>query len=126
MFNKDEVDHLVIKNEEDFHVFKANEVVACLVEKTTVQLSTTGGQANDLSVGGQKLLFRTHKNLLELEVRNDGSNYRKLKLNAKVQECFRLLDDEFLISESRGQIHVRSRPRKKAFPTPKDLFGCFL
>lgn len=126
MFNKDEVGYLVIKNEEDFHLFKANEVVACLVEKTTVQLSTTGGHKNDLSVEGQKLLFRTDKNLLELEVRNDGSSYRRLKLNAEIQECFRLLDDEFSTSESRGQIHVRSRPRKRAFPTPKDLFGCSL
>ena len=123
LFNKVEVAYLVIEDKGEFHVFKASDVVSCLVERTTAHVSETGGQAGDLSLGGQKLLLKTDVNLMELEVRNDPGHYRELRMNFVSQACFRLLDDVFLIRESSGRIHKRSRPTDSLPPTPKDIFG---
>jgi len=107
-FNGDEVNYLSLQNHKDFHIFEADEVVKCLVNYTSVSRSGTGGHKTDLSLPGQKVLLKTNRNLMELEVRNEPKHYRELRMNVRRDVCFELLDAKFATDRVSGSLHYRS------------------
>jgi hypothetical protein len=78
MFNSGEVDFLVIKEEEQFHVFWGRDVVKVLTENLKVENSKAriSSQLDD-----QKVVFKfSGKTIGEIEMRNDSDiHYREVK-----------------------------------------------
>lgn len=94
LFNGDEVQRLAIGGNQEYSVFEADEVVDFLARKLTPRVSGTGGHLDDVSIPGQKILFWSDCNILELEVRNDSeSKYRSLRLNMISPKAIKLLLD---------------------------------
>lgn len=82
IFNGNEVQKLAIGGAGRYHVFESEEVVEFLSTALSPSLSGTGGHLDDISIPGQKIVFRNTTNVMELEVRNDSEQkYRLLRLN---------------------------------------------
>ncbi|MGB9721984.1 MAG: hypothetical protein ACPL28_10970 [bacterium] len=78
MFNSGEVDFLVIKEKEIFHVFWSREVVEVLINNYEVENSKAKGKNQ---IDDQKVIFKVSgKTHGEIEMRNDSDvHYREVK-----------------------------------------------
>jgi hypothetical protein len=93
MFNSGEVDFLVIKEGEIFHVFWSREVVEILVNNYVVENSKA---RNENQFNDQKVVFKfenvTHG---EIEMRNDSEiHYREIKFWLNKKLTFNLLKSQ--------------------------------
>jgi hypothetical protein len=103
IFNSAEVSYLVVKdstylNDNFFKIFDRNDVLDVLVEKLTPEVSKAGHVPEDFNVEGQKTLLcyknknGKNKNIVEIEVRNDGPvHYRELRFNMYSRDALLLL-----------------------------------
>lgn len=87
IFNKSEVSYLAVKDGAHFKVFAASDVLEHLVARIFPATSKAGRVPEDYNVDGQKVLLRYakgkgHKNLVEIEIRNDSEqHYREVRFN---------------------------------------------
>lgn len=90
MFNSGEVDFLVIKNGENFHVFWGREVVEILTQCFEVENSKARGKNQ---FDDQKVIFKVSgKTYGEIEMRNDSEiHYREIKFWLDKKLTFNLL-----------------------------------
>jgi len=90
MFNSGEVDFLVIKEEENFHVFWGKEVVEVLANCYKVENSKARGKNQ---FDNQKVIFKVQdKTHGEVEMRNDSEiHYREIKFWLDKKLTFNLL-----------------------------------
>ncbi len=102
-FNGNEVDFLVIKHNNTFHVFSANDVVRILSEKIKID---TSHKRQKGQFDHQKVVFKIQdktgklKTIGEIEVRNDSdSHYKELKFWMSKSLCFQSLVDYFNSSQ---------------------------
>jgi hypothetical protein len=90
MFNSGEVDFLVVKEREQFHVFWGEDVVKVLTENLEVENSKArrSSQLDD-----QKVVFKfSRKTIGEIEMRNDSDkHYREVKFWLGKNETLNLL-----------------------------------
>lgn len=103
IFNSGEVNFLVVKDDQTFHVFWCRDVVKVLSESYNIETSKARrkGQLDD-----QKVLFRakgvTHG---EIEMRNDSeAHYREVKFWLSKPLTFNLLKEKIKESETIGRI----------------------
>jgi hypothetical protein len=93
LFNSGEVDFLVIKHEEEFHVFWGREVVKILAQHFEVKNSKAKGKGQ---MDDQKVIFKAFgKTYGEIEMRNDSEiHYREVKFWLDKKLIFALLKSE--------------------------------
>jgi len=104
LFNNDEVKFLTIKDNRIkdrnvFKIFKRDDVLNILTEKTFPQLSKAGRVPEDLNIEGQKILLcykkdnGIFKNIVEIEVRNESDDkYRLLRFNMYSKDALDLFE----------------------------------
>ncbi len=99
MFNSGEVDFLVIKEEENFHVFWSREVVEVLTNNYEVENSKARGKNQ---IDDQKVIFKVcGKTHGEIEMRNDSDiHYREVKFWLDKKLTFGLLTSQIKESKS--------------------------
>lgn len=101
IFNDEEVKRLAIQDGASFRVFDSRQVIATLASQTDVVTSGVGGQKTDLSIAGQKVIFRAATNIVELEVRNDSvRHYRQLRFNMNSRAFLNLLLEHLPVLET--------------------------
>lgn len=113
MFNSGEVDFLVIKDNEKFHVFWGKEVVQVLSRRFEVENSKSRGKDQ---LDAQKVVFKVSGITYgEIEMRNDSEvHYREVKLWLGKKHTFDLLKEEIKDSESlNNRIILYGRAIKK-------------
>lgn len=89
-FNSGEVNYLSVLYENQFHVFKNDDVISALVKKLTVENNSTG----------LKVVMKYEgNNLGELEVRNDQSSYKRILFNINIKRIMTLLFDSIPICQ---------------------------
>ncbi|MEO0127214.1 MAG: hypothetical protein ABIL44_05645 [candidate division WOR-3 bacterium] len=93
MFNSGEVNYLVIKESEIFHVFWSREVVDILTNSYEVENSKARGKNQ---IDDQKVIFKVGgKTHGEIEMRNDSDvHYREIKFWMDKKLTFRLLTSQ--------------------------------
>jgi len=98
MFNSGEVDFLVIKEKEQFHVFWGRDVVKVLTENLRVENSKA---RSSLQLDDQKVVFKfSGKTLGEIEMRNDSDiHYREVKFWMGKNQTLDLLKSKIFPSE---------------------------
>ena len=74
-----------------FHVFHKDDVIEVLMDRVEVVNSKA---RNHTQRDNQKVVFRTGKNLGEIEIRTDAQNYRRAKLWFLASEVLRVLGDD--------------------------------
>lgn len=119
MFNSGEVDFLVIKHDEVFHVFWGREVVRVLERVFEVENSKAkgAGQTDD-----QKVIFKASgKTYGEIEMRNDSElHYREVKFWLDKKLIFALLKSEIGQSHAfNDRIILYGKAIRKLSKTPK-------
>lgn len=99
MFNSGEVDFLVIKDNEKFHVFWGKEVVQVLTHRFEVENSKSRGKDQ---FDDQKVVFKVcGRTCGEIEMRNDSEvHYREVKFWLEKKHTFDLLKEEIPNSEN--------------------------
>lgn len=109
IFNGGEVQKLAIQDGGMFRVFDSQQVLETLTALTEVTTSGVGGQKTDLSIAGQKVIFRAATNIMEIEVRNDSLvHYRQLRCNVNRKAFVALLLANLPVKETQGAIHFHS------------------
>ncbi|MCD6222020.1 hypothetical protein J7K25_07695 [bacterium] len=95
MFNSGEVDFLVIKNEDIFHVFWGYEVVKILTESFEVD-NSKGRRKGEFDA--QKVVFKiSGRTFGEIEMRNDSDvHYREIKFWLDKKLIFNLLKSQIV------------------------------
>jgi len=93
MFNSGEVDYLVIKEDENFHVFWGKEAVEILASNFSVENSKA---RNINQFDNQKVVFKVDgKTFGEIEMRNDSEvHYREIKFWLDKKLTFNLLKSQ--------------------------------
>ena len=117
-FNGGEVDYLTIvpafmnekpKNEKLFHVFHQEDVIAVL---HTLHIENSRRRAKN-QFDDQKVLFRTTKNVGEIEMRNDSdTHYRKVKFRINGTQILDMLLDKHNQEDS---VPMRTEPYPQVF-----------
>ena len=107
-FNGTEVDFLVINENDRFIIYEREDVVKILAEALEPQVSKAGRRFDDLNVPGQKLLLKLKRNVGELEVRNEPSHYRELKLNFHAKTTAKLLKEKTTETKSANGLSWRT------------------
>jgi hypothetical protein len=113
IFNSGEVDYLVIKSDNNFHIFLNEEVVNLLSEKFSVENSKA---KNRYQMDDQKVIFKYEgKTYGEIEMRNDSYiHYREIKFWLDKNKTFNLLKenikDKFRLNE---RIYLYGKAIKK-------------
>jgi len=98
MFNSGEVDFLVIKEKDIFHVFFSREVVDILTQNFEVENSKARGKNQ---FDDQKVIFKVQgKTYGEIEMRNDSDiHYREVKFWLDKNLIYNLLKKEITKSK---------------------------
>jgi len=113
MFNSGEVDFLVIKYENLFHVFLGKEVVQILSDNFEVENSKARNQGQ---MPAQKVVFKClGKTIGEIEMRNDSElHYREIKFRLAKNPTFDLLKSKIAQAEKfNDRIILYSKAIKK-------------
>jgi hypothetical protein len=97
IFNNEEVDFWVIKNGQNFQIYRSIEAVNALVSELQPALSSLKqGRSDDINFPGQKVLLRSKTNVIELEVRNDSvKHYKQIRFNMIREKTLLILDKHF-------------------------------
>lgn len=107
-FNGTEVDFLVVNENGKFLIYPREDVVEILSRELEPHNSKAGGRSDDLNIAGQKLLFKLMTNIGELEVRNEPSHYRELKLNFRARATCNLLKTHTHVTRKKGLLYWRA------------------
>ena len=125
IFNSGEVDYLVIKSDNNFHIFLNEEVVNLLSEKFSVENSKA---KNRYQMDDQKVIFKYEgKTYGEIEMRNDSNiHYREIKFWLDKNKTFNLLKenikDKFRLNERIYLYGKAIKKLKKIYKEGKDDF----
>lgn len=94
MFDNENVDKLVVKEAGSFLVFDKFDILDIFESNLKVLNSVAGHGIDDINLDGQKTIMRYKQNIIELEIRNDGSIYRQVRFNMKRQKAIDLFKDK--------------------------------
>jgi len=118
MFEDSQVEYLAILppdidqrtarlDEKFFHVFDAKEAVEAICSAIEVVNSKA---RNRTQTDDQKVVFRTTRNIGEIEVRTDPKNYRRVKMWMDAGPTLKLLQDSLPCERSIGaQVHLHGK-----------------
>lgn len=97
IFDNENVNFWSIKDNEFFLVFDKEEAVQVLSSSLNADLSKqTTGRPDDITLAGQKVLLKSKKNVIEIEVRNDSDkHYRQIRFNMIRQITIDILKNYF-------------------------------
>lgn len=99
----------------NFHVFHQDDVIRVLMDRVEVANSKA---RNRTQRDNQKVVFRTGKNLGEIEVRTDKQNYRRAKLWFLASEVLRVLGDGVpLVSSPNDRLTLYGKARSLEVPS---------
>lgn len=101
-------------DEKAFHVFHVNDVIPAIVDNIRVVNSKA---RNRTQRDDQKVVFKSGKNLGEIEIRTDPSNYRRAKMWFMAAEVLRLLRFHVDIEENpHPQVYVYGQAKNLVIP----------
>ena len=94
IFNDNEVDKLVIKENEKFLVFDKTDVLNIFEEVLITANSVAGNRIDDINIDGQKTVLKYQTNIVTLEIRNDEKHYREVRFNMERSPALKLLKEK--------------------------------
>jgi hypothetical protein len=92
MFNNGEVSHLALSQGAFFEVYPREVAVEALTLGLSPGVSVAGTNKLDLNVAGQKIIMKSDRNVVEIEIRNDSDkHYRQVRFNMVTAPAIDLL-----------------------------------